>query len=148
VINPLDFLGVNTLERSKHFENIFVPLNSVVQVVVFPESPSQINSVRTNVLTELASVEDVSKAGWFFTSTSPDSIDARFLFGTTNTISADELVMELGSWDIQNTSDSFAVEKINVDTVDAEGQYAVLVAIIVAAIAAAIFYLKGYKKKH
>ena len=60
VINPLDFLGVNTLERSKHFENIFVPLNSVVQVVIFPESPSQINSVRTNVLTELASVEDVS----------------------------------------------------------------------------------------
>ncbi len=146
MINPLDFIGVNMLERSKHFESIFVPLNSVVQVVIFPESPSQINSVWTNVLTELASVEDVSNAGWFFTSTSPNAIDARFLFGTTNTISAEELVMELGPLDIQNTSDSFAVEKINVNTEDAEGQYAVLVAIIVAAIGAAVFYLKGYKK--
>ena len=54
--------------------------------------------------------------------------------------------MELGPLDIQNTSDSFAVEKINVNTEDAEGQYAVLVAIIVAAIGAAVFYLKGYKK--
>ena len=148
MINPLDFLGVNELERSKHFENIFVPLNSVVQVVIFPESPSQINSVKTNVLTELASVEDVSNAGWFFTSTSPNAIDARFLFGTTNTISADELTMKLGPWDMQNTSDSFSAGDINVETGDSEGQYAILVGIIVAAIAAAAFYMKGYKKKH
>ena len=148
LIKPLDFLGVNELERSKHFESIFVPLNSVVQVVIFPENPSQINSVKTNVLTELASVEDVSNAGWFFTSTSPDAIDARFLFGTTNTISADELTMKLGPLDMQNTSDSFSVGNINVETGDSEGQYAVLVGIIVAAIAAAVFYMKGYKKKH
>ena len=32
MINPLDFIGVNMLERSKHFESIFVPLNSVVPV--------------------------------------------------------------------------------------------------------------------
>ena len=148
MINPLDFLGVNALERSSHFENLFVPLNSVVQVVIFPENPSQINSVKTNVLTDLVSVEDVSKAGWFFTSTSPDSIDARFLFGTTNTISADELTMKLGPWDMQNTSDSFTVVDIDVETTESEGQYAVLVGIIVAAIGAAVFYLKGYKKKH
>ena len=49
---------------------------------------------------------------------------------------------------MQNTSDSFSAGDINVETGDSEGQYAVLVGIIVAAVAAAIFYMKGYKKKH
>ena len=56
--------------------------------------------------------------------------------------------MKLGPLDMQNTSDSFSVEGITLETGDSEGQYAVLVGIIVAAIAAAVFYMKGYKKKH
>ena len=40
-IYPLTSLVVDKLERSKHFENHFVPLNSIIQVVIIPENPSK-----------------------------------------------------------------------------------------------------------
>jgi len=146
-INPLTSLGVNTIERSKHFEGHFVPLNSVIQVIIFPESPSQINAMNTNIIKKLDSVEDVSENGWFFTSVSHNSIDARYLFGQTNSVSANELIMEIGPADMQNGNDSFSIENINteIQTVTVE-QYAILAAIVIAAIGAAVFYLKGYKR--
>jgi len=147
MIQPLDYLGVNKLERSKYFADHFVPLNSVIQVIVIPDSPSKINAVNTNIITKLDSVEDLVEKGWFFTSTSYDAIDARFLFGTSNTVNADELVMELSAWDMQGENDSFSTENINIRIQNTEGeQYAILAVIIIVAIGAAIFYLKGYKR--
>ncbi len=146
-INPLLFLGVEQLERSEYFAERFVPLNSVVQVVVIPDKPSKIDTVNTNIITKLDSVEDLVEKGWFFTSTSYDAIDARFLFGESKTVSADELVMEISDWDIQGGDDSFSTENINTRIQNTEGeQYIILAAIIIAAISAAIFYLKGYKR--
>jgi len=147
VIAPLEFLGTEKLERSKHFENHFVPLNSVVQVIVVPESPSQINTVNTNIIKKLDSAEDLSENGWFFVSKSYDRIDARYLFGQANSVTGNELVMEIGSANMQNGSDSFSIENINIRNTDVTAeQYAILAAIVIAAIGAAIFYLKGYKR--
>ena len=43
-------------------------------------------------------MRDVSQNGWFFVSDSHDKIDARYIFGTTTTVTTgDELVIELGS---------------------------------------------------
>ena len=141
------FLGVEQLERSDYFAERFVPLNSVVQVVVIPDKPSKIDTVNTNIITKLDSVEDLVEKGWFFTSTSYDAIDARFLFGESKTVSADELVMEISDWDIQGGDDSFSTENINTRIQNTEGeQYIILAAIIISAIIAAIFYLKGYKR--
>ena len=146
-INPLAHFGINDLERSKYFEGHFVPLNSVVQVVVVPEQPSKVSTVNTNIITKLDSAEDLVEKGWFFTSTSNNAIDARFLFGQSDTVTADELVMEIDAWDIQSGDDSFLIDNINVRIQNTEGeQYIILAAIIIAAIGAAIFYLKGYKR--
>ena len=147
IIKPLDYLGVNELERSKYFADHFVPLNSVVQVIIMPDNPSKIDTVNTNIITKLDSVEDLIDKGWFFTSTSYDTIDARFLFGASNSVNADELVMELSAWNMQDGNDSFSTENINIRIPNTEGeQYAILAVIIIAAIGAAIFYLKGYKR--
>ena len=147
-INPLLHFGIDNLERSKYFEGHFVPLNSVVQVVILPESPSKVSTVNTNIIAKLDSAEDLVEKGWFFTSTSNNAIDARFLFGQSDTVTADELVMEIDAWDIQSGDDSFLIDNINVRVQNTEGeQYIILAAIIIAAIGAAIFYLKGYKRR-
>jgi len=147
-INPLANFGINEVERSKYFEGHFVPLNSVVQVFVIPEQPSKVNTVNTNIIAKLDSAEDLVDKGWFFTSTSNNAIDARFLFGQSDTVTADELVMEIGTWDIQSEGDSFLIDNINVRNQNTEGeQYIILAVIIIAAIGAALFYLKGYKRR-
>ena len=147
-INPLAHFGIDDLERSKYFEGHFVPLNSVMQVVVVPEYPSKVSTVNTNIIAKLDSAEDLVEKGWFFTSTSNNAIDARFLFGQSDSVTADELVMEIDTWDIQNVDDSFLIDNINVRVQSTEGeQYIILAAIIIAAIGAAIFYLKGYKRR-
>ena len=143
-INPLGTIGVEKLERTKYFKDFFVPLNSVLQVLIFPIEPSKINSVETNVIEKLESTEDVSEKGWFFASTSYDKIDARFLFGTEKSVSANELVMTVQPE--TSVNDDFSVNSIQVNQQSDGEQYAVLVVIIVAAIGAAIFYLKGYKR--
>ena len=143
-INPLGTIGVEKLERTEYFKDFFVPLNSVLQVLIFPIEPSKINSVETNVIEKLESIEDVSEKGWFFASTSYDKIDARFLFGTEKSVSANELVMTVQPE--TSVNDDFSVNSIQVNQQSDGEQYAVLVVIIVAAIGAAIFYLKGYKR--
>ena len=122
VISPLDYLGVNEIERSKHFADKFVPLNSVIQVIIVPENPAKVNAVNTGIITKLDSVEDLGEEGWFFTSTSYDAIDVRFLFGTSDVVTADELVMEIGTWDIQAGEDSFSTENIIVRAENTEGE--------------------------
>ena len=147
-INPLLHFGIDNLERSKYFADHFVPLNSVVQVVVIPEQPSKVSTVNTNIITKLDSAEDLLEKGGFFASTSNDARDARFLFGQSDSVTADELVMEIDAWDIQSGDDSFLIDNINVRVQNTEGeQYIILAAIIIAAIGAAIFYLKGYRRR-
>ena len=146
-INPLLHFGIDNLERSKYFADHFVPLNSVVQVVVIPEQPSKVSTVNSNIITKLDSAEDLLEKGWFFVSTSNDAIDARFLFGQSDTVTADELVIEINAWDIQSGDDSFLIDNINLKIQNTEGeQYIILAVIIITAIGAAIFYLKGYKR--
>ena len=143
-IKPLEAFNVEELERSKYFQDLFVPLNSVFQVIIIPENPSKIDLVKSSIIQKLGSVEDVSEKGWFFSSTSYDKIDARFLFGSSKSVSSDELTMNIGSWDTQN-GDKFPIESIQVAQDDI-GQYVILSVIVVAAIGAAMFYLKGYKR--
>ena len=145
-ISPLETIGVEKIERTKYFKDLFVPLNSVFQVIIVPNEPSKISSVETNVIQKLESVEDLSEKGWYFASTSYDKIDARFLFGMEKNVSADELVMTVKPEISLN--DNFSVENIQVNQQNGGEQYAVLIVIIVAAIGAVLFYLKGYKRKH
>ena len=142
-ISPLETIGINQIERTEYFQDLFVPLNSVFQVIVYPNEPSKVRSVKTNLIPKLESVEDVSKKGWFFESHSYDKIDARFLFGESRSVTADELIINIESWDIQN-GESFPIDGIQATEND-EG-YVILVAIVIAAIGAALFYLKGYKR--
>ena len=161
-INPLDELGIDSISRSNIFDEKNAPLNSVIQVIVIPTEQSQIDAISTHAITDLTSLENISKKGWFFSSPAGNKIDARFLFGIDKLVTADELKIEIGSWDgqsqmsfysvedIQQESEYKSIEDFSKDNSDEEdqSQYLILGIIIVAAIGATMFYLKGYKPKH
>jgi len=160
-ISVLENFGVNEISRSDVFDGRNVPLNSVIQLVVIPSEPAKIDTIATHAITDLTTLENISKRGWFFSSPAGNSIDAKFLFGQSKVIPQDELRVEIGPWDGDSELSFYSVEDIPQDEKEYESiedfgkkdsgedqsQYAVLAIIIVIGIGAAIFYLKGYKPK-
>jgi len=158
-INVLESFGVNEISRSNVFDGKNVPLNSVIHLVIIPKEESKIDAISTHAITDVTTLENISKKGWFLSSPAGDKIDAKFLFGQDKVISADELRLEIGTWDgqkemtfysvqdIQEKEETVPTQKIETEIED-QSQYAVLGIIIAAGIGAAIFYLKGYKPKH
>ena len=118
--------------------------------------------IRDSAITDLTTLENISKRGWFFSSPAGNSIDAKFLFGQSKVIPQDELRVEIGPWDGNSELSFYSVEDIpqnekeeyqsmedfgKKESNDDQSQYAVLAIIIVIGIGAAVFYLKGYKPK-
>ena len=154
-INVLENFGVDKISRTKYFENKNVPLNSVIHLIIIPEENRKVNAITTHAITDLTSLENIMKKGWFLNSPAGDMIDLRFLFGESKTIFADELRVETLPWDMQSEMTLYSVEDIKEKIVEEEivevedqSQYAILALIILIGIGAAIFYLKGYKPKH
>ncbi|MDC0041633.1 hypothetical protein OAJ50_02795 [Candidatus Nitrosopelagicus sp.] len=160
-INVLENFGVNEISRSDVFDGKNVPLNSVIHLVVIPSEPAKIDTIATHAITDLTTLENISKRGWFFSSPAGNSIDAKFLFGQSKVIPQDELRVEIGPWDGNSELSFYSVEDIQQnddeyqsiedfgkkESGDDQSQYVVLVIIIAIGIGAAVFYLKGYKPK-
>jgi hypothetical protein len=80
---------------------------------------------------------DLTKSGWFFTSETADAIDAVYLFGTTDTADAGEIVITLST----QGQPGPGAEEAKFD------EMYLLVGIGIAAAGAAAYYLKGIRKK-
>jgi len=95
-LNPLDFIQSENIERSGLFANKFLPLNSVVHVMIFADEDLQVKSVNSNLIKKVVQVADLQENGWVFTSKSGKKIDGRYIFGSTNSISGNELSFSFG----------------------------------------------------
>ena len=111
-INPLDFIQVENINRSKIFADEFLPLNSVIQVLIFSEQDLQVKSVNSNVIETLQNLGDVQESGWFFTSKSGKKIDGRYLFGSESSVSKNDLAFSIGD---------YSVDDIEIKEVEASG---------------------------
>ena len=135
-----------------------MPLNSVIHLIVIPEENRQVSAIATHAITDLTSIENIMKKGWFLNSPAGEQIDLRFLFGESKTIFADELRVETVPWDKQSEISLYSVEDIEkedemqeIKENESDGdetQFVVLAIIIAVGIAVTVFYLKGYKPKH
>lgn len=140
-INPLEYLQIGELERSKYFSSGFYPLNSLLHVVVLSPESTEISNVRGNILEtrdvggELVPI-DVSKEGWVFDPVEGQKIQGKWIFGKNDHVDSNTVMFSLGQADPQTTPSQFGESTI------------VAIIIAVGASAAAIFYLKGYKKSH
>ena len=101
-INPLDFIQVENINRSKIFADQFLPLNSVIQVLIFSEQDLQVKSVNSNVIETLQNIGDVQESGWFFTSKSGKKIDGRYLFGSESSVSTNDLAFLIGAYSVDD----------------------------------------------
>jgi len=101
-INPLDFIQVENINRSKIFADEFLPLNSVIQVLIFSEQELQVKSVNSNVIATLQNLGDIQESGWFFASKSGQKIDGRYLFGQEFSVSANDLAFSIGAYSVDD----------------------------------------------
>ena len=101
-INPLDFIQVENINRSKIFADEFLPLNSVIQVLIFSEQDLQVKSVNSNVIENLRNLGDVQESGWFFTSKSGQKIDGRYIFGQESSVSKNDLAFSIGAYSMDD----------------------------------------------
>lgn len=141
-INTLELLKTKELKRSEYFSSGFYPLNSIIQVVVLSPEKTNVSDIAGNIVpTKIIDGEkiptDLSKAGWVFDPEQGTRIQGKYIFGESHTVKADDLVFSLGGKQLQmsNNNETSFDESIMV-----------VVIITIVAIAAAMFYLKGYKR--
>ena len=101
-IRPLDFIQVENISRSKIFADKFLPLNSVIQILIFSEQDLQVKSVNSNVIEKLYGLGDIQDNGWFFTSKAGKKIDGRYLFGLEPSVSTNNLAFSIGSYSMDD----------------------------------------------
>ncbi|MDH3204666.1 MAG: hypothetical protein OEL81_08335 [Nitrosopumilus sp.] len=141
-VNPLEFLNVKNLDRSDYFSAGFYPLNSIIQVIVLSPEDTSILNIKGNILpTQIIDNEkiptDITKEGWIFDPEKGQKIQGKYIFGEKTSVSNEELKFSLDKESTQNTTP----EEIKFDE-----SVAIVIIITIVAIAAAVFYLKGYKK--
>jgi len=138
-VNPLEFLKVENLKRTDYFNSGFYPLNSIIQVVVLSSENTNFSDVKGNIIpTQTIDNEEIpleiTKEGWVFDPKEGQRIQGKYIFGEKTTVTSQELQFSLGGENLQ-------IEKQKLDE-----SIIVVIIITIVAIAAAMFYLKGYKK--
>ncbi|MEK0349740.1 MAG: hypothetical protein QQN45_00545 [Nitrosopumilus sp.] len=138
-ISPLEFLKVENLKRSDYFSAAFYPLNSIIQVVILSPENTNVSNIKGNIIpTQIIDDEkiptDITKEGWIFDPEEGQRIQGKYIFGEKTTVNKEELEFSLGGTQLQ-------VEKVEFDE-----SIVVVIIITIVSIAAALFYLKGYKK--
>ena len=101
-INPLDFFGLDKLDRSSYFNAGFFPLNSILQVTLLSNQPLAITNhggdlVPTHEVNGQTVPSDLTKAGWLFDPSSGYHITAVYLFGTSFSASKNDLTLTVGN---------------------------------------------------
>jgi hypothetical protein len=140
--SPLEFLKVENLKRSDYFSSGSYPLNSIVQVVVLSPENTNVSDIKGNIVpTQIIDNEkiptDISKEGWIFDPEEGQRIQGKYIFGEKVSVNKEELKFSLGGAQLQTVKS----EKVEFDE-----SIVVVIIITIVAIAAAVFYLKGYKK--
>nr|AIE91956.1 hypothetical protein [uncultured marine thaumarchaeote AD1000_18_B11] len=105
-INPLEIIGVENIYRSKIFEDKFLPLNSIVQILIFSDHDMQVKTVNSSIIEKLEHIGNVQENGWFFTSKSGEKIDARYIFAAESSASKNDLTFSIGD----NTADDIMIK--------------------------------------
>ena len=141
-VSPLEFLKVEDLKKSDYFSDGFYPLNSMIQVVVLSPEETNVSDVKGNIIpTRIIDGEeiptDITKEGWVFDPMEGQRIQGKYIFGEKESVSKEELEFSLGGASLQYTQP---------EETEFDESVAVVAIITVVAIAAAVYYLKGYRK--
>jgi len=95
-IDPLELLQVENINRSEIFTDRFLPLNSIIQILIFSEQDIQVKSVNSGIIEKLEHLSNVQENGWFFMSKSGKQIDGRYIFAAESSASKNDLIFSIG----------------------------------------------------
>ncbi len=148
-ISPLEFFKINELKRSDYFSKDFYPLNSLLKVVLLSAEPLKVSDVNTKIVPDVIRdgqrLPEFTTDGWFFDQESGKKIEATYLFGKKFSVGKDELVFTVSSLDGTNGKEINTPS--NTAKIDSF-QIVILVGIVIAAVGASIYYMKGFRVKH
>ena len=152
-ISPLEFLKTESINRSDYFSTGFYPLNSLIQVVVLSPENTNISKAKGNILTTQIVdgekiPESITEQGWIFDPDQGRVIQGKYIFGEETTISKENLEFSLRDTSTQrDIIDPPTIDpSIQTDRPELDESMVIIIIISIAAIMAAIFYLKGYKR--
>ncbi|MGA0296712.1 MAG: hypothetical protein ACO3K2_05215 [Nitrosopumilaceae archaeon] len=139
-VSPLEFLDTDELNRSEYFSSGFYPLNSIFQVVILSPESTTISNIKGNTVpTQVMDGEKIptqlTEEGWIFDPEEGQRIQGKYIFGKESSIKANDLMFTIGEQTLPTPTETSFDESL-----------AILAIIIVGGVAAAIFFLKGYKK--
>lgn len=148
-IRPLDLFGVNTLNRSSYFNGGFFPLNSLFELSVISNNYTTITSHGGNIApTTFRNGQkiptDLTQPGWIFDPDSGQQITGIYLFGTTTTITNDDLTITLGSGSASQPNQSLTNSSSTTITAHTGPDYSIyaLIGIVIAGGAAVYLFMK------
>ena len=138
-VSPLDFLKTEKITRSGYFSSGFYPINSIIQIIILSPENEEISNINGNIVpTQIIDNEkiptDISKEGWIFDPQEGQTIQGKYIFGNETEVSKEKLKFLLGD-------ESTIQPKMEFDE-----STIIVIIISIIAIAAAMFFLKGYKK--
>ena len=138
-VSPLELLKTENIKRSDYFSSGFYPLNSIIQVVILSPENTSISNIKGNVIpTQIIDNEKIptiiTKEGWIFDPEEGQRIQGKYIFGEEKSVNKEKLEFSLGNEQLQSKEIEF------------DESIVVVIIISIVAIAAALFYLKGYKK--
>ena len=105
-INPLELLQIENINRSEIFADEFLPLNSIVQVLIFSDHDIQVKNVNSSIIEKLEHLGNIQENGWFFISKSGNKIDGRYIFATESSADKNDLTFSIGD----NTGDDTEIK--------------------------------------
>ena len=105
-INPLEIIQVEDINRSEIFADKFLPLNSIIHVLMYSEQNLQVKSVNSGIIEKFEHLGNLQDNGWFFTSKSGKKIDGRYIFAAESSASKNDLIFSIGD----NTGDNIEIK--------------------------------------
>jgi len=139
-VSPLEFLKVENIKRSDYFSTGFYPLNSIIQIVILSPEDTEISNIKGNIIpTQIIDNEkiptDITNEGWIFDPQEGQMIQGKYIFGEETSVNKEKLKFSIGDDQV-----------IQPKKIEFDESIIVVTIISIVAIAAALFYLKGYKK--
>jgi len=116
-INPIEALQVENINRSEIFADKFLPLNSIMHVLLYSDKDLQVKSVNSGVIEKLEHLGNLQENGWFFTSKSGNKIDGRYIFATESSASKNDLIFSIGD----NTGDNIEIKNTEIKNTEDGG---------------------------
>ena len=115
-------------------------MNSIFQIIILSAEPATLSNVKGNIVpTQMIEGEkfptELANKGWFFDPEEGERIQGTYFFGKDTSVDGADLIFSLGEDESTQPIETTFDESI-----------IILAIIIIGGIAAAVFFLKGYKK--